>query len=56
MAFDLEMIQAVYAGMGERIEAARTAVGRPLTLTEKILYTHLYEGKRSRPISAAFPT
>ncbi|GAB2475428.1 aconitate hydratase [Hymenobacter qilianensis] len=45
MAFDLEMIQAVYAGMGERIEAARTAVGRPLTLTEKILYAHLYGGK-----------
>ncbi|TGE14187.1 aconitate hydratase [Hymenobacter elongatus] len=44
MAFDLEMIQAVYAGMGQRIEAARTAVGRPLTLTEKILYAHLYGG------------
>ncbi|RYU79582.1 aconitate hydratase [Hymenobacter persicinus] len=44
MAFDLEMIQAVYAGMGQRIEAARAAVGRPLTLTEKILYAHLYGG------------
>jgi aconitate hydratase len=44
MAFDLEMIRAVYAGMGSRIEAARTAVGRPLTLTEKILYAHLYGG------------
>ncbi|AIZ63513.1 aconitate hydratase [Hymenobacter sp. DG25B] len=45
MAFDLEMIQAVYAGMGARIEAARAAVGRPLTLTEKILYAHLYGGQ-----------
>ena len=44
MAFDLEMIRAVYDGMGSRIEAARTAVGRPLTLTEKILYSHLYGG------------
>ncbi|MBC6988637.1 aconitate hydratase [Hymenobacter sp. BT491] len=44
MAFDLEMIQAVYAGMGPRIEAARAAVGRPLTLAEKILYAHLYGG------------
>jgi len=44
MAFDLEMIRAVYAGMGPRIAAARTAVGRPLTLTEKILYAHLYGG------------
>ncbi|TGE29476.1 aconitate hydratase [Hymenobacter metallicola] len=48
MAFDLEMIQAVYAGMGQRIEAARTAVGRPLTLTEKILYSHLYGGTVSQ--------
>ncbi|WP_310393954.1 aconitate hydratase [Hymenobacter sp.] len=44
MAFDLEMIRAVYAGMGARIEAARAAVARPLTLTEKILYAHLYGG------------
>jgi len=45
MAFDLEMIRAVYAGMGSRIEAARTAVARPLTLTEKILYAHLFGGE-----------
>ncbi|WP_276496503.1 aconitate hydratase [Pontibacter litorisediminis] len=45
MAFDLEMIKAVYAGMDERIAAARQAVGRPLTLTEKILYAHLFDGK-----------
>lgn len=44
MAFDLEMIKAVYAGMEERVAAARQAVGRPLTLTEKILYAHLYDG------------
>ena len=41
MAFDLEMIKKVYAGLAERIEAAGNAVGRPLTLTEKILYSHL---------------
>ncbi|WP_161890880.1 aconitate hydratase [Pontibacter russatus] len=45
MAFDLGMIKAVYAGMEERIGAARQAVGRPLTQTEKILYAHLYDGK-----------
>ncbi|GAB2865373.1 aconitate hydratase [Hymenobacter ruber] len=45
MAFDLEMIRTVYAGMGSRIEAARAAVARPLTLTEKILYAHLYGGE-----------
>ncbi|MER2997633.1 aconitate hydratase [Pontibacter populi] len=48
MAFDLGMIKAVYAGMGERISAARNTVGRPLTLTEKILYAHLYEGNASQ--------
>lgn len=44
MAFDVDMIQRVYAGLGERIEAARQVVGRPLTLSEKILYSHLSAG------------
>lgn len=47
MAFDLDMIQRVYAGLGERVEAARQAVGRPLTLSEKILYAHLSSGTES---------
>ncbi|MBG0780747.1 MAG: aconitate hydratase [Bacteroidales bacterium] len=37
------MIKAVYAGMPSRIKAARELLGRPLTLTEKILYSHLSE-------------
>lgn len=41
MAFDLEMIRAVYAHIGHRVELARNLVGKPLTLTEKILYSHL---------------
>ncbi|MBP6657036.1 MAG: aconitate hydratase, partial [Bacteroidia bacterium] len=45
MAFDLEMIKAVYSGMAGRISTARRVVGRPLTLTEKILYSHLTEGE-----------
>lgn len=48
MAFDLEMIKAVYARFEERIEAAKQVVGRPLTLTEKILYSHLFDGKASQ--------
>lgn len=44
MVFDLDMIKKVYAQFPERIEAARKAVGRPLTLTEKILYAHLWDG------------
>jgi len=43
MIFDLEMIKRVYAGYGAKIAAARTLVGRPLTLTEKILYAHYFE-------------
>jgi aconitate hydratase len=38
MAFDIEMIKKLYAQLPERIAAARTELGRPLTLTEKILY------------------
>ena len=41
MAFDFDMIRAVYAGLGHKVEAARRMTGRPLTLTEKILYAHL---------------
>jgi aconitate hydratase len=41
--FDLEMIKAVYNRMPERVEAARKLVGRPLTLSEKILYNHLWD-------------
>lgn len=44
MVFDLEMIKEVYAKYPARIAAARTVVGKPLTLAEKILYTHLWEG------------
>ncbi len=45
MAFDIEMIRELYARMPERIDAARELVGKPLTLSEKILYSHLWDGK-----------
>ncbi len=45
MAFDIDMIKAVYAKYPERIAAARKVVGKPLTLSEKILYTHLWDGE-----------
>src|SRR3954470_23398089 len=48
MAFDLDMIKQVYARYSTRIAAARTATGKPLTLTEKILYAHLSEGDASK--------
>lgn len=42
MAFDFEMIKAVYQAFPGRIEQARKTLSRPLTLTEKILYGHLF--------------
>jgi len=44
MAFDIERIKAVYSKMPARIAAARALTGKALTLTEKILYSHLWEG------------
>ncbi|MET3981674.1 aconitate hydratase [Mucilaginibacter sp. UYP25] len=44
MAFDLDMIKKVYDRYSTRVDAARTATGKHLTLTEKILYAHLSEG------------
>ena len=48
MAFDINMIKQVYSRMGARVDAARELVGRPLTLSEKILYSHLWEEKSSK--------
>ena len=47
MVFDIEMIKEVYAKYPERIAAARNIVGKPLTLAEKILYAHLWDGNAS---------
>lgn len=44
MAFDLDMIKKVYDRYSTRVDAARKATGKHLTLTEKILYAHLSEG------------
>ncbi|OJX52218.1 MAG: aconitate hydratase [Flavobacterium sp. 38-13] len=48
MAFDIEMIKKAYGTMAERVDKARQLVGRPLTLSEKILYSHLWEGMPSK--------
>jgi aconitate hydratase len=42
MAFDIDMIKKVYAELPSKIEAARKTLQRPLTLSEKILYSHLH--------------
>ena len=48
MAFDIDMIKKVYADMAERVDAARNIVGKPLTLSEKILYSHLWDGNPTK--------
>src|SRR5690554_3849150 len=53
MAFDIEMIKKVYETMPERVDKARELVGRPLTLSEKILYSHLWEGMPSQKFGRA---
>ena len=49
MAFDINMIKEVYAKFPARIAQARKLVGKPLTLSEKILYTHLWEQSNQKP-------
>ena len=53
MAFDIEMIKKVYDKMPARVDKARELVGRPLTLSEKILYAHLWEGLPTRKFERA---
>jgi aconitate hydratase len=43
MVFDLDLIRKVYADLPGKIEKARAIVGQPLTLAEKILYSHLHQ-------------
>ena len=43
MIFDLDMIKAAYAALPGKVAAARAKMGRPLTLSEKILFAHLHQ-------------
>ena len=51
MAFDIDMIKEVYTKMAQRVDKARSIVGKPLTLSEKILYSHLWDGHPTKPFS-----
>ena len=44
MAFDIEMIKSVYSKIKDRVNKARELTGKPLTASEKILYSHLWDG------------
>jgi len=43
--FDFEIIKNLYTGLSERVDFAKNILKRPLTYTEKILYSHLFESK-----------
>jgi len=49
MAFDFDMIRKTYRELPGKIKAAREVLNRPLTLTEKILYGHLFDPSSVRP-------
>ncbi len=49
MVFDIEMIKNVYANFADKVKVARDVIGRPLTLTEKILYSHLWQTNAASP-------
>ncbi len=46
MTFDIKMINNLYASFPSKIEKVKQTLNRPLTLTEKILYTHLSENEK----------
>ena len=48
MAFDIDVIKRVYSEMSVKIEKARKLLGRPMTLSEKILYSHLWDGNNEK--------
>ena len=48
--FDSEAVKSFYEYYGKRVTAVRRKLGRPLTLSEKILYSHLYDFDALRPL------
>lgn len=48
MAFDIELIKEIYAKFPERITTAKKVLNKPLTVSEKILYGHLWDASISK--------
>ena len=53
MVFDLEMIKKVYSVIKLRVDSAREVCNHPLTLSEKILYSHLWGNNLNKPFTRA---
>ena len=49
MAFDIDVIKTLYSHMSSRIDYAKKVIGKPLTLSEKVLYSHLWTSDISSP-------
>ncbi|MFA5970949.1 MAG: aconitate hydratase [Lentimicrobiaceae bacterium] len=49
MLFDIELVRKVYSLLPSKIDKARKLVNRPLTLSEKILYSHLWDELPAKP-------
>ena len=49
MAFNIEMIKKVYDELKTKVDKARELTQSPLTLSEKILYSHLWNDKLNSP-------
>ena len=48
MVFELDMIKGFYENYSEKVKEVRKVVNHPLTLTEKILYAHLWRNNAER--------
>lgn len=48
MLFNLDMIRERYAKIPQRVDAAKKLLGRPMTLAEKILHSHLIDGAETK--------
>ena len=55
MVYDLTMLKAFYAAYSEKIERVRNVLQRPMTLAEKILYAHLYDGDKVKNYRRVWP-
>ena len=51
MAFNIEMIEKVYKEIKTKVDKARELTQKPLTLSEKILYSHLWSDNLDNPFT-----
>ena len=48
MAFDIEIIKSFYKKINDRVKDIRSVIGKPLTLSEKILYCHTWDSNSKK--------